>query len=69
MKDLNSTTGDRDDIDVIVEALMRNPENAEDIKSLLRQKLQTPAKVRVLNASKPKPVQVEQEDFWDNFPI
>ncbi|MEL7345160.1 MAG: hypothetical protein AAFN59_09920 [Pseudomonadota bacterium] len=68
MKDTTYQTDATDDIDVIVEALMRNPENVDDIKTLLRQKISAPGKVRVLSADKKGP-DADPDEFWDNFPV
>ncbi len=71
MKDATALDNTTDDIDIIVDALMRNPENADDIKSLLRQKLREPNKLRVLAAdkrSKAEPAS-DPDEFWDNFPV
>lgn len=71
MKDATALINATDDIDIIVDALMRNPENADDIKTLLRQKLREPSKLRVLAAQKaikPEPAS-DPDEFWDNFPV
>lgn len=68
MKDSIAQDHAADDIDIIVDALMRNPENADDIKTLLRQKMGSPSKVRVLSAGK-KEQASEPDEFWDNFPV
>lgn len=68
MKDATALVNDTDDIDIIVDALMRNPENADDIKTLLRQKLRAPDAVRVLKAEARQPEE-EPEEFWDNLPV
>ena len=68
MKDATALSSTTDDIDIIVDALMRNPENADDIKTLLRQKIKEPGKVRVIAAEK-KVADSEPDDFWDNFPV
>lgn len=69
MKDLTASTGNHDDIDVIVDALLKNPESADDIKTLLRQKILAPRKVRVLKAKVERAKVIEQDEFWENFPV
>ncbi|MEL7027230.1 MAG: hypothetical protein AAGO57_08395, partial [Pseudomonadota bacterium] len=69
MKDIMEPGRERDDIDRIVEALLDNPERAQDIKNLLRQKMNAPDVLRVMSATaaeRPDDPEPDSDDFWDN---
>ncbi|MEM9972916.1 MAG: hypothetical protein AAF771_01955 [Pseudomonadota bacterium] len=57
-----------DEIDQFVEALARNPERAEELKSRLRNRLADRDASR--GGQRAAPVEPDDlEDFWDNVPI
>ena len=64
----------RDDVDVIIDTLLAEPERAEDLKTMLRHKMAAPEVGAVAHA---KPVaappeidtQDDVEDLWDNVPV
>lgn len=58
-----------DDIDRIVDALLANPANAGDIKTILRSKLGAPDIVHVVHAAPRTQDADDVEDFWDNVPV
>ncbi|MDJ1016977.1 MAG: hypothetical protein QNJ35_10730 [Paracoccaceae bacterium] len=63
----------RDDVDVIIDTLLAEPERAEDLKTMLRHKMAAPEVVAVAHAkpvSKPDiDAQDDVEDLWDNVPV
>lgn len=69
MKDITEARYGRDDIDRIVDALLQNPDQAGDIKALLRQKMTAPDIVHVVRAARPERATEELDDFWDNVPV
>ncbi len=72
MKDaLIDKTPHPDDIDALVEDLLRNPERAEAVKASLRDKMGS-GEVVELRAPKAPPAAIEADDvddFWENVPI
>ena len=72
LKDNVEPGNGRDDIDRIVDALLANPDQISDIKTLLRHKLSAPETVHVARpAAVPVPADLAEDvdDFWDNVPV
>lgn len=62
----------RDDIDVIVDRILSNPDRADELKTALRQSLRGTAHRRVAARSPSRigeSARHESESFWDNVPV
>lgn len=61
----------QDDIDRIVDALLKYPERSSDLKALLRSKIAAPNSIHVARAvAQPAPTgEDDSEGFWDNVPV
>jgi len=62
-----------DDVDHLVDELMKDPSRAEDIKAVLKQRISKPQPVNF----KTEPASIrsfvgddnEEDDLWDNVPV
>ena len=68
MKDFIDGKPGSDDIDTIVDTLLNDPSRADDVKSILRDRL---AQTEGKSASSDNLLdnQSDADEFWDNFPI
>lgn len=56
----------KDDVDTLVDTLLAEPDRADDIKSMLRHKLDMAGIVHL----KPVPASTDDlDDMWDNVPV
>ena len=61
-----------DEVDTLIEALIKDPSKAEDIKAALRNRVKKPQVVALEKASAPKRDDINDEDtsdMWDNVPV